>query len=300
VLGLPKDLECVLDSLDLHGVVISRIVVAEPFRCLPKDVQEALLRTEQLRRIPLQLLTDVLGFNDQAPRTSELEFRTRFAALSPLDEGIAPEEIRRLSAGSFWKLKRKLDAIFAVLALVALSPVFATTALIVATSVGLPIFFWQRRPGLHGKAFYLYKFRTMGVTHSVDGRRLSDSERASLVGNFLRRTRLDELPQLINILSGDMSFVGPRPLLPGDQPKACAAARLMVRPGLTGWAQVVGGRGISAEDKAALDVWYVCNASFLLDLEIAARTVPTVLFGERISRNLIDRARLELAKSGII
>lgn len=300
VLGLPKDLESVLDSLELHGVAIQRIVVAEPFLSLPEDVQGALLRVERSRGVSLQRLTDVLGFNDQAPNDAEVESRTQFAALSCVDEEIAPQELQRLSAGSFWKLKRRLDTILALLSLVVLSPVFVAIALLVATTVGLPVLFWQRRPGLHGKAFHLYKFRTMGAAHSVDGRRLSDSERASVVGNSLRRTRLDELPQLINILCGDMSFVGPRPLLPQDQPRACTAARLMVRPGLTGWAQVVGGRGISAEDKAALDVWYVCNASILLDLEIIARTVPMVLFGERISQNLINRARRELSESGII
>jgi lipopolysaccharide/colanic/teichoic acid biosynthesis glycosyltransferase len=299
VLGLPKDLESVLESLDLHGVVIHRIVVAEPFSRLPQDVQRTLLRAERSRGVALQILTDVLGFNGQAPSDGELKF-TPLATSSAVDEEIAHQELQRISAGSFWKLKRRLDTIIALLALVALSPFFVVIALLVATSVGLPVLFWQRRPGLHGKPFHLYKFRTMGAARSLDGRRLTDSERASLVGNFLRRTRLDELPQLINIVYGDMSFVGPRPLLPRDQPKACAAARLMVRPGLTGWAQVVGGRGISAEDKVALDVWYVCNANFLLDLEIAARTVPMVLFGERISQNLIDRARRELSQSGII
>jgi lipopolysaccharide/colanic/teichoic acid biosynthesis glycosyltransferase len=121
----------------------------------------------------------------------------------------------------------------------------------------------------------------------------------SKAGKFMRRTRLDELPQLINIIRGDMSFVGPRPLLPQDQPKACAA-RLLVRPGLTGWAQVIGGRDISPEDKAALDYWYVRKASLLLDLGIIARTVPIILFGERISESLIERARRELIESGIM
>jgi lipopolysaccharide/colanic/teichoic acid biosynthesis glycosyltransferase len=165
-------------------------------------------------------------------------------------------------------------------------------ALFVAASVGFPVIFWQRRPGLGGRSFHLYKFRTMGAAHSADGRRLTDAERVHRVGNFLRRTRLDELPQLLNILRGDMSFVGPRPLLPRDQPKSCA--RLLVRPGLTGWAQVVGGRDIPPEDKAALDVWYVRNASLLLDLEIVLRTAPIVFFGERISERLIARARREL------
>ena len=174
VLGLPKDLESVLDSLDLHGIVIHQIVVAEPFSVLPEDVQGALLRVERSRGVSLQLLTDVLGFNDQAPIDGEVEFITQFAALSRVDGEIAPEELQRLSAGSFWKLKRRLDTIVALLALVALWPVFVAIALLVATSVGLPVLFWQRRPGLHGKAFHLYKFRTMGAAHSVDGRRLSE------------------------------------------------------------------------------------------------------------------------------
>ena len=109
---------------------------------------------------------------------------------------------------------------------------------------------------------------------------------------------LDELPQLFNILRGDMSFVGPRPLLPKDQPKEFGA-RLLVRPGLTGWAQVVGGREITPEDKAVLDVWYVRNAGLLLDLKVVARTIPIVLFGERISRSLIDRAWQDLTDLGI-
>ena len=115
----------------------------------------------------------------------------------------------------------------------------------------------------------------------------------------MRRTRLDELPQLFNILRGDMSFVGPRPLLPRDQSDT-DRARLLVRPGLTGWAQVVGGRGISADDKAALDVWYVQNASLLLDVSILLRTVPIVLFGERISPVLIERAWHDLANTGVL
>src|SRR5258708_22945977 len=134
----------------------------------------------------------------------------------------------------------------------------------------------------------------MGAAHGPDGRPLPDAARTSRVGNVLRRTRLDEFPQLFNILRGDMSFVGPRPLLPCDQPKACGV-RVLVRPGLTGWAQVVGGRDISPEDKAALDVWYVRHASLVLDLKIAARTIPMVLFGERISESLIERAWRDLS-----
>jgi lipopolysaccharide/colanic/teichoic acid biosynthesis glycosyltransferase len=169
----------------------------------------------------------------------------------------------------------------------------------VAVRLGFPIVFWQHRPGLAGRSFRLYKFRTMGASHGPDGRRLPDAERLSNFCNFLRRTRLDELPQLFNILRGEMSFVGPRPLLHQDQPAECLD-RLLIRPGLTGWAQVVGGRNISPEDKAALDLWYVCNASLLLDLKIAARTVEIVLFGERVLTPLIARAWHDLTACGIV
>jgi lipopolysaccharide/colanic/teichoic acid biosynthesis glycosyltransferase len=122
---------------------------------------------------------------------------------------------------------------------------------------------------------------------------LLDHERLSPVGELLRRTRLDELPQLFNILRGDMSFIGPRPLLPRDQ-DVSHRARLLVRPGLTGWAQVVGGRAISANDKAALDVWYVKHASLWLDFKVVLKTIPIVLFGETISRHQIESAWSDL------
>lgn len=128
---------------------------------------------------------------------------------------------------------------------------------------------------------------------------VDDAARTSRLGDLLRRTRLDELPQLFNVLFGDMSFVGPRPLLPRDQPDAFRA-RLLVRPGLTGWAQVVGGRALSAEDKAALDVWYVRHASLTLDLDILRRTVPMVVFGERAHDDLVSRAWSDLLQAGIV
>src|SRR5262249_18556937 len=129
--------------------------------------------------------------------------------------------------------------------------------------------------------FRLYKFRTMGDAHNAIGQRKLDEQRVSALGNFLRRARLDELPQLFNILKGDMSFVGPRPLLPVDQPIDCAD-RLAVRPGLTGWAQIKGGRQISPSDKATFDVWYVKNMSLALDLGIILGTVPMLIFGEPV------------------
>jgi lipopolysaccharide/colanic/teichoic acid biosynthesis glycosyltransferase len=130
----------------------------------------------------------------------------------------------------------------------------------------------------------------MRASHDRRRVRVPDDQRSSGVGQALRRTRLDELPQLFNVLIGNMSLIGPRPLLPRDQAPEYAA-RLSVRPGITGWAQVNGGRIISTSDKLILDVWYVQNASFLLDLSIIFRTVKMILFGERINTDAVSQAR---------
>jgi len=133
----------------------------------------------------------------------------------------------------------------------------------------------------------------MSAPYDKHSRRVPDEQRLSVVGRPLRCTRLDELPQLYNVLVGDMSFVGPRPLLPCDQ-SPDYAARLSVRPGITGWAQVNGGRIVSPRDKAILDIWYVNKASFVLDLKIVLRTMQMVLFGDRINTEAVYQARRDL------
>ncbi len=212
---------------------------------------------------------------------------------------ISPTLLNSIALRRYWFIKRSIDLLGAIVLTLLLSPLMLMTALLVTASIGFPVLFWQQRPGLGGRAFHLYKFRTMRSAHSSDGSRLSDGERVSTICKVLRRLRFDELPQLFSIMRGDMSFIGPRPLLEQDQSKAYSA-RLLVRPGLTGWAQVVGGRDISSEDKAALDVWYVCNASLALDAEIVLRTIPFVLFGERISMRYLEHAWHELGEEGII
>jgi lipopolysaccharide/colanic/teichoic acid biosynthesis glycosyltransferase len=299
VLGSPEDIESILDGLEVHGINVGRIVVAAPLRELRLEAQDALLRAERSRSITLQFLSEALGlsggdegnFNGRKQGSSASLTFPRFDLSSP--------QLRTVSLRSFWKVKRGLDAITAFALLFLLLPVFFLVFLAVAADTGFPVIFWQRRPGLGGRSFHLYKFRTMRAPRASDGSRIQDADRTSRCGNFLRRTRLDELPQLLNIIRGDMSFVGPRPLLPRDQPKDFLA-RLMVRPGLTGWAQVAGGRDISAEDKAALDLWYVYNASIRLDLIIAIKTFRIVVFGERICEDSMELAWRELTSCGIV
>ena len=183
-------------------------------------------------------------------------------------------------------MKRSFDLLATLIALFLASPVVLLLALIVLAKMGTPVFFAQIRPGLHGKPFRLVKFRTMNAVHDATGNLLPDADRLTAFGKFLRSTSLDELPELWNVLKGDMSLVGPRPLLmeylPFYTPEQ--ARRHEVRPGLTGWAQVNGRNALSWEDRFRLDVWYVDNRSFWLDLKILWMTVQAVFSREGISQ----------------
>ena len=182
-------------------------------------------------------------------------------------------------------LKRLFDFLMALFGLVALSPVLAILAWQIRKKLGSPVLFRQTRPGLHGKPFQMVKFRTMRDAIGPDGQPLPDAERMTPFGSFLRSASLDELPELWNVLKGDMSLVGPRPLLmeylPLYSPEQ--ARRHEVRPGVTGWAQINGRNALSWEEKFRLDVWYVDNRSFWLDLKILALTVKKVFVREGIS-----------------
>lgn len=182
--------------------------------------------------------------------------------------------------------KRLLDLIVALTALIVLAPVLAVLALLVRAKLGAPVLFRQTRPGLHGKPFTLYKFRTMTDARDAQGNLLPDAERLTPFGRFLRSTSLDELPELWNVLKGDMSLVGPRPLLMQylDRYTPEQARRHEVRPGITGWAQVNGRNALSWDEKFRLDVWYVDNMSLWLDLRIVALTVWKILKREGISQ----------------
>lgn len=182
------------------------------------------------------------------------------------------------------KMKRLFDLAVSVTSLLWLFPIFMIIGGLVRKYLGTPIFFRQKRPGLFGKPFFMYKFRTMTEVRDKSGRLLPDSERLTPLGRFLRSTSLDELPELFNVLSGDMSLVGPRPLLMQylDRYSLEQARRHDVRPGLTGWAQVNGRNAISWEEKFNMDVWYVDNQSLWLDIKIILLTFLTVFKREGI------------------
>ncbi len=182
--------------------------------------------------------------------------------------------------------KRLIDLLLTIPALLVLSPFLAILALLVRRELGSPILFRQQRPGLHGQPFTLLKFRTMTDARGADGHLLPDAERLTRLGRFLRRTSLDELPELINVLRGEMSLVGPRPLLMQylERYTPQQARRHEVRPGLTGWAQINGRNAIAWEQKFALDVWYVDHQSLWLDVKIVFWTVVKVLRREGINQ----------------
>lgn len=182
--------------------------------------------------------------------------------------------------------KRALDVVLVTLTLILLSPVLLVIAFVVRRKLGISVIFRQQRPGQHGKPFTLYKFRTMTGARDADGNLLPDADRLTPFGRFLRRTSIDELPELFNVLKGDMSLVGPRPLLMQylDRYTPEQARRHEVRPGITGWAQINGRNALSWEEKFELDIWYVNNLSLWLDLKILVLTIWKVLRREGISQ----------------
>ncbi len=181
--------------------------------------------------------------------------------------------------------KRALDILISAFALIVLSPVFLVVAGAIYWKMGGPAVFSQERPGLKGKIFKIYKFRTMTETTDSSGALLSDDQRLTPLGKFLRRTSLDELPELLNVLMGDMSLVGPRPLLPEYLPYYSPEQRRRhdVRPGLTGWTQINGRNALTWEEKFELDVWYVDNLSLKLDAKILLKTIYVALRGEGVN-----------------
>lgn len=180
-----------------------------------------------------------------------------------------------------------MDVAASALGLLVLSPVLAVVAVAVRIGLGSPVLFRQVRPGLHGEPFTIYKFRTMRDAADDDGRPRPDADRITSLGRFLRSTSLDELPELWNVLKGEMSLVGPRPLLLEYRGLYTAeqARRQEVRPGITGWAQVNGRNAISWEQKFDLDLWYVDNHSVWLDLRILAMTIERLFRREGITQD---------------
>ena len=264
VVGNPQDLESLVKEYAIHGIAVSRVVIAGEVNLLTPVVLHEVERICERHRINLSFLPRMVGLTDRNP----------IQVVTPERKSAKPS----IALPAYLRLRRPLDIIGSLVLLLLLSPLLAVAAVLVCLDVGLPILFWQERVGWNGRSFLIYKFRTLASPFDADGNPLIAAREPSAIGRLLRVTRIDELPQLLNVLFGDMSLIGPRPLLPEDQPEN-AAIRLSVRPGISGWAQVNGGKLVSKEEKEKLDEWYVRNASLWLDLRIILMTVKFCLPG---------------------
>jgi lipopolysaccharide/colanic/teichoic acid biosynthesis glycosyltransferase len=260
--------DATVDQLSQHEGP-SRLVVAANPALLSLEFRAALAET-----------TMPVSFFGWSGHRSDLEGEANFNL-------VGTPKMRRV-APFYMPWKRLFDIAVATTGLIVAAIPLAVAAIAVRLILGSPVTFWQWRPGRYGQSIRVLKLRSMRDAIDGEGRRLSDAERLGWFGTLLRRSRLDELPQLYSILIGEMSLVGPRPLI--HQQQRPDSVRLLVRPGLTGWAQVNGGQLLSEADKERLDCWYVDNLSFALDLKIMVKTVWVVLFGDRVPEGMAAKA----------
>jgi lipopolysaccharide/colanic/teichoic acid biosynthesis glycosyltransferase len=274
IVGGTPEAAALLDDFAMHGVNISGFIICERDQDRAYALRDRLEPLCAERGLRLELLAEQLGvFSHEAKET--------FSEAADISDS--------LPNIGYLRAKRVIDATLVSCAVIVCLPLFAIAGLLVLIDMGSPVIFWQRRIGREGRAVYVHKFKTMRNPIDNSGGLLSDNERRSRIGQFMRVTRLDELPQLYDVIKGDMGLVGPRPLLPADQPEG-PSLRLAVAPGLTGWAQIHGGKLITAEEKNELDEWYVRNASLPLDIKIMLRTILIVLVGDKRNEQRIAAA----------
>jgi lipopolysaccharide/colanic/teichoic acid biosynthesis glycosyltransferase len=286
IVGSPENLSKIIDEYATHGINIGKVVLAVHPKDLMGATRKNIFAICTAKNIPIEWFHEKLSLS-QSKSSTYLK-----TPAADLDYASAP------AGWSYCNSKRLMDVAFALIMMIPLAPLTMLVAALVSIDVGFPIVFWQQRIGHVGRPFHVYKFRTMRSSFDREGRPIPETKRLSLFGLFLRRNRLDEIPQLVNILMGNMSVVGPRPLLPIDQPKNIRL-RLQIRPGLTGLAQINGGTLLTSEEKDAIDEWYIKNATVLLDIKIMVYTVWIIVRGNRRNESVISMAIDERnAKSG--
>ena len=309
ILGSTDDLGKQLHDLDVRGVHVDRIVLCCAWCDLSDNGRSAIFECRADRSIQIDHFEDrvdslnkVLGFRrantPPQPEFSDLTGTkhadtTHENDLAQISDQGPADVLTEIS--SYFAYKRAFDTLAAAGLLLILSPIMLIVGLLVNLFIGFPGIFWQKRPGRYGQIFRIYKFRSMLAPFDSEGNRIPEEERTTTFCRILRRSRLDELPQLYNILVGHMSLVGPRPLLPIDQPEN-AELRLLIRPGVTGWAQVNGGISLTPEEKLALDLWYARHASVLLDIKIIIKSVVMIIRGDRKDEDAIGKAMLEMSR----
>ncbi|MDG1286936.1 MAG: sugar transferase [Rickettsiales bacterium] len=282
IIGNVNHIPELLERFLVHGIRIDQVILAQPFDDLNKVAKETLTKLQNDGTLKL-----VHFSQDIIPETAINLDATKSITVAPVYE----EQV----SGSYPYLKRLIDIAGSLTLAIILSPLLLLTFLLVIIDIGLPAFFWQQRPGHHGRNFRLYKFRTMlPASRRLDQERLehkaNDNKRSSIIGKMIRHLRLDELPQLFHILTGTMSFIGPRPLLPEDQPEN-GEVRLSVRPGVSGWAQVHGGDYLTPAQKLILDYWYIQNMSLWLDIRITIKTLTVMFIGSKPALDVVEQCR---------
>ncbi len=269
VCGTPADLEPLIEEFEVHGVRTDRVILGLEENEIAPQALFSLGRVCARRAIEFVHLPRLFG-------------AAAVCGSGALAEARGQSEETDFPLPRYFAFKRAFDLFVAALAAPLLLPLLVLAGALAFVDVGSPILFWQQRVGKDGRSFSLHKIRTLRPIFDWRGERIPEERRLSPLGRFLRRARLDELPQLWNVLAGEMSLVGPRPLLERDQPPR-PKLRLRVRPGITGWAQVRGGILLSPREKEELDAWYIGNASLALDLRILALTCHSLLRGDRRS-----------------
>ncbi len=280
IFGPPAHLESLIEEFAAHGVRTDRVVVGGGEGELSSEVLAEIQGVCGRHNLGLVFVPDFLGLG---------AVECAGHSVGP-DPDLVPPFPPEIAHTPYHRFKRLFDAVTALILILWVLPLLIFAAMLVFLDVGSPVLFWQQRAGRGGSELQLYKLRTLRPPFDRRGERIPEERRVSWIGRLLRQTRIDELPQLLNVLVGDMSLIGPRPLLPQDQPPS-ATLRLAVRPGITGWAQINGGTSLSPTEKEVLDIWYIRNASLWLDLRIIGLTALSLLRGERRSETALAQAR---------
>jgi lipopolysaccharide/colanic/teichoic acid biosynthesis glycosyltransferase len=281
IFGPPAHLDALVEEFAAHGVRTDRVVVGAEAGELSREALAEVKRVCTRRNLELAFVPHLFGLGSEERAGRSIRPYPDRLPGRPFTLGLQPSP--------YFRAKRVIDAVAALILILWLLPLLLLAAFVVFLDVGSPVLFWQQRAGQGGRELQFYKLRTLHPPFDRRGQRIPEERRLSWIGRLLRRTRIDELPQVLNVLVGDMSLIGPRPLLPRDQPPS-SALRLTVRPGITGWAQVNGGTSLSPTEKEALDIWYIRNASWRVDLRIIGMTVLTLLRGERRSEKALAQA----------
>ena len=284
VIGPTDHLEVLINEFAEHGVRISHVIVGGDRDMIAASTLPEIERICDDHEIRLDFVPELVGLQTLQPAEVQVASNADQLLLEPKEPANPGLELP-----PYFAVKRYIDLVVTVTLLVLFSPIWLLVGALALWNVGSPLFFWQQRLGQGGRPFLLHKIRTLKPPFDWRGRKVPDDVRLTAIGRFLRKCRFDEFPQLLNVLVGDMSLIGPRPLLPRDQPSD-PTVRLSVRPGITGWAQVNGGNSLCVEEKDALDEWYIRNASLRLDLRIILMTFACVLLGERRSQAAVAAA----------